>query len=283
VNAHKKRSKFLGIFLAISLQLTLFAPISNADDTLPPPTDVSCSYSTSGIKCGNSISLSGGMTWAISTDSGSPFLEWYLSLLNPGGNPSQVSNYGSRVFQLRGSAGGVTMSAEFSYSDLVKFAQGSENSTVLVTAILFNGKGLSRPIIGRQVSISLVNVKNEMSTLQAANDAAIAEAKAQADADAKVAADLKLRKELEAKAIADAQAEARAVAALKAKSDAEAQAAADLKTKEAAAAKLAAAKAAAAKAAAATKKITITCVKGKLTKKVTGIKPKCPSGYKLKK
>ena len=29
-------------------------------------------------------------------------------------------------------------------------------------------------------------------------------------------------------------------------------------------------------------KYTISCVKGKVTKKVTGIKPKCPSGYKLK-
>lgn len=32
----------------------------------------------------------------------------------------------------------------------------------------------------------------------------------------------------------------------------------------------------------ATKKTTITCVKAKLTKKVTNINPKCPSGYKLK-
>jgi hypothetical protein len=31
------------------------------------------------------------------------------------------------------------------------------------------------------------------------------------------------------------------------------------------------------------KKTTITCVKGKLTKKVTGVKPKCPTGYKVKK
>jgi hypothetical protein len=30
------------------------------------------------------------------------------------------------------------------------------------------------------------------------------------------------------------------------------------------------------------KKTTITCVKGKLTKKVTEIKPKCPAGYKKK-
>lgn len=31
------------------------------------------------------------------------------------------------------------------------------------------------------------------------------------------------------------------------------------------------------------KKVTITCTKGKLIKKVTAIKPKCPSGYKVKK
>lgn len=31
------------------------------------------------------------------------------------------------------------------------------------------------------------------------------------------------------------------------------------------------------------KKTTITCVKGKLIKKVTAIKPKCPTGYRLKK
>jgi hypothetical protein len=33
---------------------------------------------------------------------------------------------------------------------------------------------------------------------------------------------------------------------------------------------------------ASTKKMTIICTKGKLTKKVTAIKPKCPTGYKKK-
>ena len=46
--------------------------------------------------------------------------------------------------------------------------------------------------------------------------------------------------------------------------------------------KAAAEKAAAEKAAAAMKKTTITCVKGKLTKKVTAVNPKCPAGYKKK-
>ena len=32
----------------------------------------------------------------------------------------------------------------------------------------------------------------------------------------------------------------------------------------------------------ATKRITITCIKGKLTKKVSGVNPKCPTGYKKK-
>ena len=35
--------------------------------------------------------------------------------------------------------------------------------------------------------------------------------------------------------------------------------------------------------AAATKKVTITCVKGKLIQKVTATKPKCPKGYKVKR
>lgn len=73
--------------------------------------------------------------------------------------------------------------------------------------------------------------------------------------------------------------------AAKAKAAEEKAAAEEKKVQEekaAAEAKAAAAKATAAKAAA-TKKTTITCVKGKLIKKVTAVKPKCPTGYKLKK
>ena len=59
---------------------------------------------------------------------------------------------------------------------------------------------------------------------------------------------------------------------LKAKQEAEAIAAAELKAKQEAEAK-----------AASLKKSTITCNKGKLTKKVTAVKPKCPAGFKVKK
>jgi hypothetical protein len=106
------------------------------------------------------------------------------------------------------------------------------------------------------------------------------ELKAKQEADAKAAAD-KAAAELKAKE------EAEVAAALKAKEEAEAKAAAELKAiqeaeAKAVAEKLAAEKIAAAKLASA-KKTTITCVKGKLTKKVTAVKPKCPTGYKVKK
>jgi hypothetical protein len=96
---------------------------------------------------------------------------------------------------------------------------------------------------------------------QALDAKAAIEQKAKQEADAKAAAELKAKQEADAKAAAE----------LKAKQEADAKAAAELKAKQEADAK-----------AAATKKSTITCVKGKLTKKVTAVKPKCPTGYKKK-
>ena len=65
--------------------------------------------------------------------------------------------------------------------------------------------------------------------------------------------------------------EIRLAADLKAKQEAEVKAAEELKAKQDAEAM-----------AAALNKLTITCLKGKLVKKVTGIKPVCPKGYKKK-
>ena len=85
--------------------------------------------------------------------------------------------------------------------------------------------------------------------------------KAKQEAEAKAAADLKAKQE----------ADAMAAAAVIAKQEADAKAAADLKAKQEADAK-----------AASFKTTTITCVRGKLVKKVTGVKPVCPKGYKKK-
>ena len=121
-----------------------------------------------------------------------------------------------------------------------------------------------------------------------AADKSAAELKAMAE---KAAADLKAKIAAD-KAAADLKAAAdKAAAELKAVAE---KAAADLKAaadKAAAEKVLADAKASAAKiladakakAAAALKKTTITCVKGKLTKKVTAVKPVCPKGYTKKK
>jgi hypothetical protein len=93
--------------------------------------------------------------------------------------------------------------------------------------------------------------------------------KAEAD---KAAAELKAKQEAEQKVGAD---KAQAAAAAD-KARAAAQDAADKAAAEEIAAKAAAVKAAA------LKKTTITCVKGKLIKKVIAVKPKCPTGYKVK-
>jgi secreted trypsin-like serine protease len=110
-------------------------------------------------------------------------------------------------------------------------------------------------------------------------DAKNRELKAKQEAEAKAAAELKAKQEAEAKAAAELKAKQEAEVAatkaaldLKAKQEAEAKVAAELKAKQDAEAK-----------AAATKKTNIICVKGKLTKKVTAVKPKCPAGYKVKK
>ena len=113
--------------------------------------------------------------------------------------------------------------------------------------------------------------------LKAAAEKAAAELKAKIEAD-KTAADLKAAADkaaAELKAVAE-----KAAADLKAAADKAAAEKALADAKASAAKILAAAKA---KAAAALKKTTITCVKGKLTKKVTAVKPVCPKGYTKKK
>ena len=118
--------------------------------------------------------------------------------------------------------------------------------------------------------LALIKEAEDFVTNEKKLEAAKEEARVAAELKAKQEADERARVEAELKAKLDA--EAKAAAELKAKQEAEAKAAAELKAKQEAEAK-----------AAALKKTTITCVKGKLTKKVTAVKPKCPTGYKLKK
>jgi len=84
--------------------------------------------------------------------------------------------------------------------------------------------------------------------------------------EVRLAAELKAKQEAEAKAEAETRAKAEAEAKSKAEAEAEARAKAEAE----------------AKASASRNKKTISCVKGKLTKKVTAVSPKCPKGYKKK-
>jgi len=118
-----------------------------------------------------------------------------------------------------------------------------------------------RELLKTAEAIVAEDKKREFAAAEVVRLAAELKAKQEAEAKAKAAAELKAKQEAEAKAAAE----------LKAKQEAEAKAAAELKAKQEAEAK-----------AAATKKTTITCVKGKLVKKVTAVKPKCPAGYKKK-
>ena len=112
------------------------------------------------------------------------------------------------------------------------------------------------------IDVNISGGYDKVAADKAVADKAAAELKAKQDAEAKAGAELKAKQDAEAKAALE----------LKAKVDAEAKALAD---------KLAAEKLAASKAES-LKKTTITCVKGKLAKKVTAVKPVCPAGYKKK-
>ena len=166
---------------------------------------------------------------------------------------SMCNSSGERqVFNARGYITSMAL-LEPIYPDVPCDAQGS--SIVTKTSQLKNEELFCK--LNPNRGNTLTWMKNQEAEAKAA-----AELKAKQEAEAKTAAELKAKQEAETKAAAE----------LKAKQEAEARAAAELKAKQEAEAK-----------ATATKKITITCTKGKLIKKVTAVKPKCPVGYKVKK
>jgi hypothetical protein len=96
----------------------------------------------------------------------------------------------------------------------------------------------------------------------------------------KAEADAKARADAEAKAKAEAEAKAKAEAEAKAKAEAEAKAKATPTPTPIATPLATLTPTPTPSASPVVKKTTITCVKGKLVKKVTAINPKCPTGYK---
>lgn len=122
---------------------------------------------------------------------------------------------------------------------------------------------LIRALYGESTCVSTFASKIKDKINLDAQESAASIAKAAADAKAKAEADARAREQLYWISVGKELAEAE----LKAKQDADAKAKAEAEAR--------------AKAAAA-KKVTITCVKGKVIKKVTAINPKCPVGYTRK-
>ena len=172
---------------------------------------------------------------------------WEYGLLKAGASPGTRTNYG--IFQVFRTTPTATL--EMIYEDLLKLAGGVATETILI---------VSAPSVKIDSSM-ITNNSGKGCYVQLPEVLANKQAVEKAAAD-KIAADAKIAAEKAAR-------EAR-IASDKAASD---KAAVD---KAAAAAKLAADKLAG------SKNVTITCVKGKLTKKVTAVKPVCPKGYKKK-
>ena len=124
--------------------------------------------------------------------------------------------------------------------------------------------------------INLLTATKYASTKLSTISESVIRSRAEAAAKAKAEEEARLKAEAEAAAKAKAEEEAR----LKAEAEAAAKAKAEEEARLKAEAKLAAE--AVAKAAAKKSRVTITCVKGKVVKKVTAKNPKCPAGYKKK-
>ena len=223
--------------------------------------------------------------------SGSSIVAYGYGAISPGGSSSNVPNKAAvknrSNFAIQGLVGFENSYFIFTNNSSGGMCRGDSGGPVVVESLgtyylvgVISG-GLGPCMGGADESfwgIVATRSSNYRSLFQEAEIKAL-ELKTIAD---NVAAELKARQEAEAQAAAELkarqEAEAQAAAELKAKQEAEVRAqieaervAAELRVKEAAAAK-----------AAALKKTTITCVKGKLIKKVTAVKPVCPAGYKKK-
>lgn len=218
---------------------------------IPPSAEVSCDTSPDGMTYSAKVLYSSNSLWT-----GTPTTySWKYRLLKAGLEPSDSLNYGESQIAIKTS----TNTVNFSRKEMLAFAKQDESATILVSSTPSNSYGDS----GLDGTGCYVSVKQLIDDWKIFDDLAKAKAEAEAKALAeKVAAELKAKQEADAKAEAD-----RIAAELKAKQEADAKAAAD---------------AAAVQKTATSKKTTITCVKGKITKKVTAVNPKCPTGYKKK-
>lgn len=298
----RNMKKILVAFLAIALSITLPAAHAN----VAPQADVSCSFSSTGVSYAISMVFSGG---AISFNQLS--YEWEYSIAPAGTNPQLTSSYGPRTSFKTTLGNGL----DLTYEEMLTLARNDVNASILIHAnsIFSAGSSTITNKNGKGCYVDLPPVLSNREKMAAQQAAAN---KAAADATAKAAADAATKAAMD-KAEADAVSQVRVesifqVLALRnSEIDSKAQETiskfpttagnikkfllsrplapssitADL-TVSSIQNSLDALSAFKGNLdtfiASMTKSLprTITCAKGKTLKKVTGSRPKCPTGYK---
>jgi hypothetical protein len=252
-----------------------------AQANIPPAGDVSCQLSDTGVRYGVSITFSGG---AISFNSLS--YEWEYSILNAGSNPALTSSYGAKAPAVTSRGNGL----DLTYEQLLSYSKNDPNAVILMNVITVFSDGIStfRNANGKACYVELpvvLNNKNQKAASKSAEDRAIEEAKRTGSNPATNSAIVnQVNSEREA---------LRSEIALKIKQNPSLTkmllpfnsqlTAAESPTDLDAQTKLKILSSIRSNLAGTLKKFgstSLTCVKGKLKKTVTGQNPKCPSGYK---
>ena len=294
---------------AAELKAKQEADAKASNTALIPPGNVSCSLTSSGVNFGVSLTFTSGNVVI-----GNLTYDWDYAILIEGKDPTLVSNYSPRQFFRSTSANSLNLS----YEELLTLASKNPGSTVLVFASPKNSlpdvsvKNTSGK--GCYVELKTVLKNTQEAEKMAAEAKAAAELKAKQEAEAKAIADKAAaeanRREqiisstpfragsvpfsstgLPTKVASSSnlpvfaynstnevcvyengvirtKTPGRCVIAFSQEGNSEFKPASNLVLDFVLVSTI--------------KKTTITCTKGKLTKKVTAVKPKCPSSYKKK-
>ena len=296
--------KKLTTLLLSAIFLFSFTPQAKAD-LMPPATDVSCGVNESGLVCSNNIVFSSSFTVV-----GQMQTQWNIWRLKSGQNPTLVSSYeGQTIYSTNDY---MTGSISFTYDYLLKFLNSDANGTFLIgaTSIQKISDSTLSNANGRRFYYSLNDLK-------VAIDKAIADAaKAKADAEAakaKAAQDADAAKAAQQDALAKIAAQKAQFNSLKAGVMAQLTTLNNLMAKQKANMSVFKSFAASTEARLKTLEmqinvgaasdedfgnfttqfkqlydpllrssqgVTISCQKNKVTKKITGLKPVCPAGFK---
>ncbi len=143
------RAKLNLSILTLMLSFVQIEPI-HADGY--PPADASCSYSDTGVQYSLSLIFSG-----TGASFNSLSYDWEYAVLNSG-NPSVISNYGSRKYFKNSNVNVLNLT----YAELMSFAGSNSQATIIVFAnsVYTVGQSVIRNVTGKGCYVDLPSVKN---------------------------------------------------------------------------------------------------------------------------